>query len=257
MKIIRDLSGQNTPIIVPFPVANSTSDLYKGVLVTKSSAAINGGITAPTANTVADIVGLTTEFYDYSVEGTYTQAITTSAFPEMLIDIRPNLLLEAELYEVGAGQKFAAEEAVGQTSIAITAIAADDDFNGMFMYDDGTEQIRFITDSANSGETITVAALTTVIAANVTCIFVPQRLSGQTSVYTQMTTADSGRKVLVDGLVNGYPWERIMDVHISPISAGKKMGKERMIPWKHDSCTTKAAVLSCQFVITDHVFKNN
>lgn len=254
MKYIRSLDGQNTPYIMPLPVANSTSDVLKGVPVIAAGVTVAGSVTVATATSIAKVVGLTTEKYTYASSNVYSLSIATTAFSEILVDIRPFGIAESVVDEVGSGQKIAGEEAVGQTAIALTAITADDDFNSCWFYEDGTEQLRYVTDSANSGEEITVAALTTLIAANVTPAFTPPRLSESASLYRNLTGTDTNRKVKYDGLITTYNWAYVLDNHIIPITgSGKKLPKERLIPWKHDSATTSSAELSTQFAISDHV----
>ncbi len=254
MKYIRSLDGQNTPYIMPLPVANSTSDVLKGVPVIAAAVTVAGSVTVATANAIAKVVGLTTEKYTYSSSNVYSLSIATTAFSEILVDIRPFGIAEAVVDEVGSGQDLAAEEAIGQTAIELDTINANDDFNSCWFYDDGTEQLRYVTDSATSSAVVTVAALTSTIAAAVTPAFTPPRLSESASIYRNLSGTDTNRKVKYDGLVTTYNWAYVLDNHIVPITGtGRKLPKERLIPWKHDSATTSSAELTTQFAISDHV----
>ena len=118
---------------MPLPVANSTSDVLKGVPVIAAGVTVAGSVTVATANAIAKVVGLTTEKYTYSSSNVYSLSVATTAFSEILVDVRPFGIAESVVDEVGSGQDLAAEEAVGQTVIGLTAVTADDDFNSCWI----------------------------------------------------------------------------------------------------------------------------
>lgn len=258
MDIVYDLSGQNTPVVQPFLVFSEAADINQGALVeapvTGDGPEERGAIDIiNTLNGPVDVVGLLTQFFDTSVVGewTYNGTLTTASNrPEADVDIRPLGVFRTELVE-GSGTVYNTSDT---TEIAITTDKtwdSDDLIGGGWLYDDATEQLRYIEDhNATTTFELNTATTTAITnAQNRAVVHVPPRLYGN-DAGAGMTLNSTFDKMYLDG-DETVLWARVLDVWVQP---SKSAPLERLNPGIHDAILTSAAKLYMDFVVTDHFF---
>lgn len=263
MNIIYDLSsGKNTPVAQPFFAYGAATDITKGALVeahdtgAEGAGAVEriGAAKAPIA-----LVGLAMESNivatdgDWDHNGTLTTATNR---PEINVDIRPLAVYQAQMEESATTTLYNDADVVAiDITTADSTGASADLISGGWLYDDATEQLRWIEDHDSANSLILNTATTTAItnAQNRKVVFVPQRLYGASP--TASVNEGVTLNTLQDGLLietdETIQWLTVVD-HYGQFS--KKEGPVRLNPGLHDAASCSSAVFFVDFVIKDHAY---
>jgi hypothetical protein len=258
MEIIKDLTGNNYPVIQKYMVYGAAADIVKGALVEApiEEEVERGAVCSiGTAAGPVDVVGLVTQLHDYSVDGqfTYNGDLTLKTNrPEIDVDVRPNAIYRAQLQEAAALTIYNDSDTVGVDITTADTTQDTDMLNGGYFYDDATEQFRYIEDHDGNSSWILNTATTTAItnANNRKVVVVPSRLYGAGT--TQGATLNSTNNGLFIEGDETVLWLRVCDIWIQRNS---RAPLERINVGIHDACAVSSAKLFVDFVISDHFFK--
>ena len=254
MKIVADVNGQNTPLVKSFQIYGATADMYKGDLVETGKLSVNDcGCVVPVASAAgpAEVLGLLTQFHDYSEDGEFTyNAVVTLAAQNLVVDvdIRPGAIYRSQVKESTNGFTTSAASATCTTT---TANAAADEKGGSFVYDENDE-LHYVEDHSNTSElTYNTACVVAQAGVTSTCVWIPQRLygasAGQGLTYTKATSTTLDSSVLLKA-DESVLWVLTLDCFYQ--EAGKDI--MRLLP-KDDMRSLTSPKFYIDFIIRDHM----
>jgi hypothetical protein len=254
MKIVADLTGQNTPVVKPFNIYGAAGDMYLGDLVEIGDNVVESGgavIAVGTPAGPAEVLGLLTQFHDYSVDGefTYNAAMTNDSQNNMVdVDIRPGAIFRSRIKE---STNTFTTAALGTACTLGTNAAADDQLGMSFVYDENGA-LRIVEDHSAVGTlNYNTAVVTAQAGVASTCVLIPSRLYGKLAAcgmtYTKGTAAAPDSSVLVKA-DETVLWQITLDMFYREAGSAEL---HRMLP-KDDATTLNSPEFYIDFVIRDH-----
>lgn len=252
MKIVADLSGQNTPVNKSQLIFSSAADMYKGDLVAAGQAVDSLGTIVPIATPAApaDVLGVLTQLHDYSDVGEYIYNGTLIDAAQNLVvdvDVRPGAIIRSQITTTTQILTANATDNV----VLTTAVGAADVYGGCYCYDSTLNELRFVEDHDDtSGFTFNTATVGNWASGN-TQLIIPQRLCGQ-KANQGMTyikgTSTAEAKILVKGDESAL-WAYTLDMFYSDDNTAAAL--TRLLP-KHDAKTLVNPKFFIDLVIRDH-----
>ncbi len=209
MKILNDIGGRTTALTKTYNIFGNAADVVKGAIVQKGAVAdATTGVASyvVTKNAPADIMGVISDFLDYSVSGEwiYNGDMTDATKrPQVQIDVRTDGIVRSEMVETAA-TKFAVS---GSTVTITVGTMTDAVFSNSWLYDDGTEQLMWAEVGDASAMTLNTSAST--ISATFMVLVPPRMVTGTGSGGELNSTAD---KLRFEGDDTTY-WQRVVDTH--------------------------------------------
>lgn len=249
MKIIKDLTGQNTEVRQKFYLYGATADLPEGRLMSvgtdNGTSALLGAAQGSAVDLPVAVVGTLMQLHDVSEAGDWLFTnLSTSKDAQGEIDIRPYGVFRAELSVSDMTVSIAANSGASAAEVTLhEAAGADDEIAGCWLYNASTDELRYIEDhdgaaTAVLSSNIGATAWTSVAPYTVPAIF----FGGVASTGLELNSTGVNIKVETDA---ASACARVLATHIQ--SSNKQI--EVLDPAKHDNKTIADAKFFVDFVI--------